>query len=539
MDYLKDEQHYIDRYDLYTIEQCLDYYWSLRDGFTKEKDTHFAKYSQEKFEQETNKCLNMMLFTLKGERYRHKKQTIQEWVDKDRKMQELYDNTPLPDVRCKACGSSMKLTHKDLHNSYEPDARMMFMFECIKCNKRQAFFEDGTEWKYDSPKCPKCKQPLKTDLKIKGDITTFTSACLKCGYKDKDVNDHKKWREEQGAKDKKDKELLEKYRAEFCLSDKDGQEYLEYTEIVEYANKVKEEEIRKYDNSYYPKSLQLKKLGIVELENLLTKILEKANYIKLTLEKPEIGQFVIVPFSAQDSNSNRKGHDSTTELQILIKKTLENTNWRLMSEGILYRLGYVSGRLKGVEREEEMYELAGKKKDPKPTPEEEEKRMKYAGNKMVHLAQLMGKLEGIERTKKRRLEKEPDGFILNDGGVGYTCGICGKSINGNETWWDLKGIRCLDCQRNLMEGAVPLEIFDDDYGYDVVVKDSQMNWDYGIHSATLGKLCRQGLLKSRDLKYEDGTIYKRLFLVSENKKFFDEHPKKKPKMEIKFVKAEK
>jgi hypothetical protein len=76
MNYLHCEQDYIDRYDLHTIEECLDYYWSVKDGFAKERDTHFARYSQEKFEQEINKCLNLMVFNIKEERYRHKKETI-------------------------------------------------------------------------------------------------------------------------------------------------------------------------------------------------------------------------------------------------------------------------------------------------------------------------------------------------------------------------------------------------------------------------------------------------------------------------------
>lgn len=462
MDYLQDEQHYIDRYDLHTIEECLNYYWSVRDRFTKEKDSHFAKYTQEKFDQEMNKCLNLMLFTLKGERYRHKKETIQEWMDKDRQMQELYDNTPAPNVNCRACGSPLVVTHKDLHDSYEPNARMMFMFECSKCKKRQAFFADGTEWKYEPPKCPKCKHPLKTDMKIKGDITTFISTCSKCGYKDKDVSDHKKWQEEQEAKEKKDNALLEKYREELCLSDKDGQEYIETAEAMEVAAVVREEEKRKYDNPVYERALQLKKTSITDLEKLLTKHLEEAKYTKLSFDKPDIGQYVIVPFTAQDSDSSRKERVSTSELEKIIKTTLEDTNWRLLSNSVMYRLGYLKGQLKGYEQEEDMLKLAGKKEEPKPKPKiDDAKRQKYASNNLVQLSRLLGEHDGIEAMRKRRLEKEPDGFFLNDGKEGYSCGICSASMPGEKIWWDLHGIRCADCQRNLKAGVIPLEIFED------------------------------------------------------------------------------
>ena len=56
--YLKDEQYYIDRYDLHTIEECLDYYWSVKDSFLKARNQDpFKKYSEEKFKGENFACL--------------------------------------------------------------------------------------------------------------------------------------------------------------------------------------------------------------------------------------------------------------------------------------------------------------------------------------------------------------------------------------------------------------------------------------------------------------------------------------------------
>lgn len=52
-----------------------------------------------------------------------------------------------------------------------------------------------------------------------------------------------------------------------------------------------------------------------------------------------------------------------SKLQKLLKTALESTNWRLMSEGTSYRMGCVYGRLKGYEREEDLAELFGWKKE--------------------------------------------------------------------------------------------------------------------------------------------------------------------------------
>src|SRR5690606_3255146 len=126
---------------------------------------------------------------------------------------------------------------------------------------------------------------------------------------------------EHEAKEKKDKELLEKFRSEFCLSDKEGQKYIELMEAMEVAKVVREEETQKYDNPVYARSLQLKKTSITDLEKLLSTALVSCRYAKLSFEKPEIGQFVVVPFTVQDLDSSRRDRISVSELEKLIKNS--------------------------------------------------------------------------------------------------------------------------------------------------------------------------------------------------------------------------
>lgn len=100
----------------------------------------------------------------------------------------------------------------------------------------------------------------------------------------------------------------------------------------------------------------------MELEKLLSEVLEKEKYTKLNFDKPEIERYVIVPFTVQDDYSSRKDYDSRNQIQKIIIKTLEDKNWRLMTEGVAYRLGYVSGRLKGYEREDDLIKLVSNKR---------------------------------------------------------------------------------------------------------------------------------------------------------------------------------
>lgn len=46
----------------------------------------------------------------------------------------------------------------------------------------------------------------------------------------------------------------------------------------------------------------------------------------------------------------------------LIKTALSDTNWRLMSDGVSYRLGMLEGRLRAYEREEDLLKLVEKQK---------------------------------------------------------------------------------------------------------------------------------------------------------------------------------
>ena len=57
---------------------------------------------------------------------------------------------------------------------------------------------------------------------------------------------------------------------------------------------------------------------------------------------------------------------------------------------------------------------------------------------LVQLARMSGEFDGIEATRKRRLEKEPEGFFLDDGKGPYSCGICGEYYYGKRNLVDIK-----------------------------------------------------------------------------------------------------
>lgn len=144
------------------------------------------------------------------------------------------------------------------------------------------------------------------------------------------------------------------------------------------------------------------------------------------------------------------------------------------------------------------------------------------GERVLGLVEIFLEQARIEVRRKKRLEKEPEGFHLEEHEGPYNCRVCYRSVAGSDAWWDLNGVKCLDCQRNIKEGVIPAEICQND---DLWIKDWQLKSDYNLHPSTRGKLRREGFLKGRDLKTKDGTTYFTVYLVSENKEFLKKCPK--------------
>ncbi|MBF0208934.1 MAG: hypothetical protein HQK53_18895 [Oligoflexia bacterium] len=529
MDYLKPKQIYIDRYDLFTINECLEMLDVCKKAYVdgKAHGKENGLDSTGEWAKASNWLANQMIFQIVGNRYKTKAQTIEKWMADDSVKQDKYNNTPSPDnISCPNCGGLMKVGMKQLDFVEQP-LRMMFIFECEKCKKRQWVYEDGTIRESKLPKCPKCGKNAKMSLiKESKDKVIWKTSCDSCDYSETTTDEFVADRVDFEKREEYDKQLLEKYRAEYC-ADEVGKKSQHYIEGLPVAKEVFDEQLRKYDSQTYQNVVSLKKLSIVDLEKLLNGIFEKERYIHLVLGHPEIGRHVIVGFTVQDSSSSGREKSALKDLEKILKTTLISTNWRLITDSLSSRLGYVTGRVKGYENEEDFFEISGEKPEKiKESKIDPKVRMEHEGDNVVQLAKLTGEFEGIQNTRKRRLQHDPEGFFLEDDGV-YTCGICGENYSGNKIWWTPEVLRCADCWRNINNGTIPAlgNRYDDDSEY---IQEWFLSSDsgYGIHPSTVRKYQRQGILHSRDLKRENGTIYCTIYLLSENEEFLKAHPRK-------------
>ncbi len=353
--YLKPKEYYENLYDQHTVDMCRE--TEARMFQLKDNKDNKSKYKESMF---GPILCNLVLHFKTGERYLNRQETIRKWIDDDRAKEELLENAVLPNnIYCNKCGDMMLVEDKLLHGkSIEEKERVLFLFRCpSRCGRGRAVFHDGEEWIIKPELCDKCGLELNKKVERKGNIILTYYSCKKCRFKKVDKLDLSVRKEEKKKIDK----FYNRDRAKFCLNEEQGQKYYKGKMNIKRFEKLMEDIKKRNDNKeVYKKVFKLKKLTISELEKKLVPVLTNEGYIKFELDKPEIGRDVFIEFSAQDEKSDREEYDSSNNIKKIIKKTLENTNWRLMSEGIHYRLGFLNGRLRGYEKEEDLVNLVEK-----------------------------------------------------------------------------------------------------------------------------------------------------------------------------------
>lgn len=359
--HLQERKFYEDIYDRHTVEDarrgmvyCDDFFAKLEKKLPKD----------DKIDRPGNAILlNAFYMQTVGlellQRYENREQHINNWMAKDEAKDDQVAAARLTEEPyCHHCGkqclriTDKSLMHRKENSKHDDPEEVLFMLHCPHCDKNSAFWEDGTAWKPRPKLCPKCKAEVTHKTTTTKTSITLTYTCPACGHSYKDRMD---------LRDKKEKPDLDfdKDRAHFCLWDKGFREHLfaikqGFEDMARLGKEIKEKEDNKH---IYDAIKEMRKPKIAELSTILAPALEKAGYIEFSLDKPEMGKDVIIGFNCLDSKSDRGDYDSEKTLKKTIEKALAETNWRLMSDGIHYRLGYLNGRLRAFEREEDLKNL--------------------------------------------------------------------------------------------------------------------------------------------------------------------------------------
>lgn len=380
MQHLKQRQFYEDVYDRLTVEcgrRDTETFNELHDKFfeampDEPRNSHRAVLH-----------LNLLYMIFVGnelvDRYDGRESQIQEMMARDKaKDQQVIGARLVSEPACQHCGTTgLRLTYKMLchRDSFDKPEEVLFILRCSKCQKNSAVWSDGKQLETKEKPCPKCGIEMEMMDSRRGKIITTTYTCPSCGHQYKSKLDLK-------PKKKEIDPNFESDRAIYCLHDDKFRQELRdakwrYEEMARLGEEMKEKERNKH---IYDAIAELKRPKIAELGSLLRPRLEKFGYVEFGLDKPEIGKIAYISFSCLDSKSDREDYDSRKTLQTTIRKALSDTNWRLTSDGISYRLGYLTGRLRAYEEEEELRKLvvkSGLKINPKKFDDDEAKKNAY------------------------------------------------------------------------------------------------------------------------------------------------------------------
>ncbi len=364
--HLKDRLYYENIYDRHTVEYArrgMGHY----EKFYKDFEAKLPKDDQ--IDRPGNALmLNVFYMQTVGNellnRYEGREEYISEWMHRDEaKGNQIATARLSEEPYCHHCGKhGLRITDKSLMHrgeEYHIDdpEEVLFILRCPHCDKNSAFWEDGTAWKVKSTVCPKCQSEVTHKTTKTKNAIAITYTCTSCKHSFKD-------RLDLTSKEEEPDPDFDKDRVHFCLEDKEFRDKLfnirhGFEGMAKLGKEIKEKEDNK---DVYDAVAELKKPKIAELAPLLAPELEKAGYIEFSLDKPELSKDVFIGFSCLDSKSDRKDYDSRKTLKKLVDKSLADTNWRLMSDGISYRLGYLNGKLRAYEHEEDLKALVNKSK---------------------------------------------------------------------------------------------------------------------------------------------------------------------------------
>ena len=305
-----------------------------------------------------NNIYMMMVGNKLVDRYNEREQAIQTMIAEDEARDTRLSAARLTsEPTCEHCDKTgLRITDKEfIHRDSQEDDDILFVLRCGAYEKNTAVREDGSLWERRYTKCPKRESVMEEKSSRRGKVITTTYTCPNCAhtYQDKlDLN----------PKDEPEDPHYKEDRRIYCLQDeavrKEHQDAkYHFEDLIRFAKEHKEKED---DKHIYDAMKEMKKPKIAEFTPLLQPVLERAIYTDFSLDKPEIGKDAYVGFSCLDAKSDRNDYNNIKTLEKLVKKTLADTNWRLMSDDINYRLGYLNGRIRAYEREEDLKKLATK-----------------------------------------------------------------------------------------------------------------------------------------------------------------------------------
>lgn len=343
--HLEERSAYEERYDEATVAQC-----------RRIEDLFLSPEMQEKHLPDgsgfPDRIMPLQLFQMTSERYLEREKRISEWMQRDRQRDTLLEQAHPPLIRCPSCKQLMKCIHTSLHYGFEdnePD-RLEFFLGCQSCKESRHVYENGREIIRKPILCEKCNRETESERVEKDGKRYYVRTCKHCGHTEETLS---VLDEEEKAPTQEEIDRFNRDKQRFCISEQQAKRYVEWTKRMKELEKQKEEHLLNMD--LYDTLKETKKLTIAALEQVLIKAFKKADFADLRITmSPDRG--IMLDFSVRDLKIDRNEQESRKALERAIEDAVGDTNWAL-SEYVSYRLGLLSGHIRGYEAEPDLEKL--------------------------------------------------------------------------------------------------------------------------------------------------------------------------------------
>ena len=349
--HLQERSHYEDLYDRFTVEECRRHETPLPASALRKAEKQNLPSGQ--LQGLYRVMRDMEIFQVCGNRYLRREKSINEWIERDKRRDEMVENARAPSLHCPSCGQIMKCEYKHLHSDTDSDREWVeFFVHCKPCKEIRHVHENGTEVVRKPILCTKCNKEVESTTKKKKGKNYYIETCKNCGHVEETLS---VLDEEKKEPTQQEIDQFEHDKKRFCLSPDQGERYKRWKDSMKRIDDEKKE--HEANVEFYDKFAEVKKISIAKLEKLLAKAIKKAGYTDLHINMPANDEQIVIHFTVRDTEDDREEYTSRNTLKKTIEKALEDKNWKLLSDGVSYRLGMLSGKIRGYESEKDIQEL--------------------------------------------------------------------------------------------------------------------------------------------------------------------------------------
>lgn len=318
------------------------------------------KFYHEKFkktnDENEKRALNLLWYFTKMNDYKNREETIEKWILKDRKKDELLKNAMPPHniIRCKICNLIMELEDKEFCDWYDWKAdRVLFIYRCNACRKWRAFYNTWEEFESKNEYCNKCWDIINYTAKFDWDILIKNYKCDTCWNNYISKEDFSSSYMEEDPITEKDVKM-------YWYNEKEAKEMIEAEILINNLKTIMNGiDERKEEENYLKEISKLDKYNLYQLEELINKILEETEFINFKIiNKEPVKTYIKCEFEVY---FKWNFWENTSKIfDKLIEKLLENSNWKLQKNKTHEKLWVLNWVLFWYDNDKDLIELIKK-----------------------------------------------------------------------------------------------------------------------------------------------------------------------------------